>query len=53
MAQVYIPAALRRLVVERASGRCEYCGLSEAMAFAPHELDRIIAQKQGRQKLTT
>lgn len=24
MAQVYIPAALRRLVVERASGRCEF-----------------------------
>src|SRR5712692_524060 len=49
MAQVYIPTALRRLVVERASGRCEYCGLSEALAFAPHELDHIIAQKHGGQ----
>jgi hypothetical protein len=48
MAQVYIPAVLRRLVVERASGCCEYCGLSEAMAFAPHELDHIIAQKAWR-----
>lgn len=43
----YVPALLRRQVVERADGRCEYCGISESVAFAPHEIDHIIARKHG------
>ena len=43
----YIPAALRREVVERAGSRCEYCLLSAAVAFFPHEVDHVIAEKHG------
>jgi hypothetical protein len=43
----YIPATLRRLVYERAEGCCEYCLTPEAVVFAPHEVDHIIAEKHG------
>jgi 5-methylcytosine-specific restriction endonuclease McrA len=42
-----VSAALRRAVADRAGGRCEYCGMPEAVVFAPHEVDHIIAQKHG------
>jgi HNH endonuclease len=45
----YVSAPLRRLVVERAGNRCEYCGIPEAATFAAHELDHIVAQKHGGQ----
>jgi hypothetical protein len=37
----YIPEPLRRLVVERAGGRCEYCLLHEDDTFFTHEIDHI------------
>jgi len=40
-----VPAALRRLVRERARERCEYCLLAETHAFFSHEPDHIIAEK--------
>jgi len=43
----YIPEAIRRLVYERASGRCEYCLYPEARALKRHEVDHIIAEKHG------
>jgi hypothetical protein len=43
----YIPAALRRLVVERAQARCEYCKISELAGLVAHEIDHIIAEKHG------
>lgn len=43
----YVPAALRREVVERAGNRCEYCRLPAAVAFYPHEVDHVIAEKHG------
>lgn len=43
----YISAALRRLVEERASYRCEYCLLPTSVAFFPHEVDHAIAKKHG------
>jgi len=43
----YISAALRRLVAERASHCCEYCQLPGNVAFFPHEVDHIIAEKHG------
>jgi 5-methylcytosine-specific restriction endonuclease McrA len=43
----YIPVALRRLVEERAAGRCEYCLLPAAVAFFAHEVDHVIAEKHG------
>ncbi len=43
----YIPAALRREVIERAGNRCEYCLLPAEIAFYPHEVDHVIAEKHG------
>jgi hypothetical protein len=43
----YVPAALRREVIERAGNRCEYCRLQAEIAFYPHEVDHIIAEKHG------
>lgn len=47
MSTDYISAALRRLVIERAQGRCEYCRIPEQTGFTSHEIDHIIAQKHG------
>jgi hypothetical protein len=47
MSQTYIPAALRRLVRERAGERCEYCLIPESVTFAPHWIDHIVAEKHG------
>jgi hypothetical protein len=43
----HVPAALRRAVHERALGACEYCLVPEALTFAVHEVDHVIAQKHG------
>src|SRR5262245_17016637 len=37
-----IPTFLRRLVIRRAGGRCEYCGLSQAGQEATFHVDHII-----------
>lgn len=47
MSVTYIPVALRRLVEERAKQRCEYCQLPAGVAFFPHEVDHVIAEKHG------
>lgn len=43
----YISAALRREVIKRAGNHCEYCLLSAEVAFYPHEVDHVIAEKHG------
>ncbi|MEC4817139.1 MAG: HNH endonuclease signature motif containing protein [Scytonema sp. PMC 1069.18] len=40
-----IPAELRKLVIERASGRCEYCLIHQNFSIYTHEVDHIIAVK--------
>jgi 5-methylcytosine-specific restriction endonuclease McrA len=47
MGAVYVTAVLRRLVYERADGRCEYCLIPESAVLVSHEIDHIIAQKHG------
>ncbi len=47
MSSTYIPAALRRLVEERANHRCEYCLIPDKVSFFPNEIDHIIAEKHG------
>lgn len=47
MSTLYVSTALRRLVVERAGGRCEYCLSPQAIALASHEIDHIIPWKHG------
>jgi hypothetical protein len=51
LSPAYISAVLRRLVRERAGGRCEYCLLPQGTAFFAHEPDHIVAQKHGGRTL--
>jgi 5-methylcytosine-specific restriction endonuclease McrA len=37
-----IPASPRRLVLQRAGDRCEYCGLSQAGQVATFHIDHVI-----------
>lgn len=46
-----IPVDLRRLVNERAEGRCEYCRLHHSTSLYTHEIDHIIARKHGGQTI--
>ncbi len=41
--------ALRRAVVERSQGCCEYCGMPDNVLRLPHEPDHIIATQHGGQ----
>ena len=43
----YIPTALRREVIKRARNHCEYCLLPTEVAFFPHEVDHVVAEKHG------
>jgi hypothetical protein len=47
MSETYIPAALRRLVEQRAGHRCEYCLWLASLSLIPHEVDHVIAEKHG------
>ena len=42
-----VPARLRRAVVRRAHGRCEYCRIHQDDVILPHEPDHIISIKHG------
>jgi hypothetical protein len=43
----YVPAALRRLVAERAQGLCEYCLIHEDDTFLGCQVEHIISEKHG------
>jgi 5-methylcytosine-specific restriction endonuclease McrA len=46
----YIPTELRRLIIARAGGNCEYCLQPARLSFLlPHEIDHVIAEKHGGQ----
>ncbi len=47
MSVTYIPADLRRLVVARAEGICEYCLIAEDDTFYGCQADHIISEKHG------
>jgi ABC-type molybdenum transport system ATPase subunit/photorepair protein PhrA len=47
MSKTYIPASLRRLVVERARNCCEYCLIPQEIVLAKHQVDHVIAEKHG------
>ena len=49
MTSNFISAELRRLVIERASERCEYCLIHQDDSIYSHEVDHIIAIKHGGQ----
>lgn len=37
-----IPVALRRLVIQRADDRCEYCGISQVGQVATFHIDHVV-----------
>jgi 5-methylcytosine-specific restriction endonuclease McrA len=43
----YLTVELRRLVVSRAEGLCEYCMIHEADTFFGCEIDHIVSEKHG------
>jgi len=43
----YIPAQLRRLVIERAASRCEYCLLSQEGQEATFHIDHVFPTSFG------
>jgi hypothetical protein len=45
VARVFLSARLRRLVIERAGSRCEYCRLHQQHAHIRHNVDHIIPLK--------
>lgn len=48
----YIPANLRRQVLERANYSCEYCLRPSSVSFYPHEVDHIVATKHGGETIS-
>jgi len=47
MPRPHIPAKLRRLVVNRAGGQCEYCLIHQDDRPETHPIDHVIALKHG------
>ena len=47
MTRTYISAALRKTVVSRAAGRCEYCLYPQSASFLTFEIEHIVAEKHG------
>lgn len=43
----YIPVALRRLVRERANGRCEYCRCHDGFSTETFEVEHIVPRAAG------
>jgi hypothetical protein len=42
-----VPARLRRAVIRRAGGRCEYCGLAQIGQEATFHIDHVIPRQAG------
>jgi hypothetical protein len=47
MTRAYVPAALRRRVIERAGARCEYCRFPPDASLLAFEVEHIVAEKHG------
>jgi HNH endonuclease len=47
MPRPHIPAKLRRLVINRAGGQCEYCLIHQDDRPETHPIDHVIALKHG------
>lgn len=47
MSRIHIPESLRRLAIERANGRCEYCLLHQDDTPLTHPIDHVVALKHG------
>ena len=47
MPRIHIPDQLRRLVIERALGCCEYCLIHQDHTPEPHHIDHLLAIKHA------
>lgn len=47
MSESHIPASLRRAVLSRAEGLCEYCLISDEDTFFGGQIDHVISEKHG------
>lgn len=47
MSETHLPAELRRRVVARARGCCEYCGIAATDTYFGCEVDHIVSEKHG------
>jgi 5-methylcytosine-specific restriction endonuclease McrA len=47
MPKSYVPAKLRRLVIARARGRCEYCHSPVSHAVSSFAIEHIIPREKG------
>ncbi len=52
MSRVHVPTAIRRFVIERAEGRCEYCLLHQDDTPLAHHVDHLIPLKHGGQTVS-
>lgn len=52
MTRIHISATLRRLVIQRAEGRCEYCLLHQDDTPFSHHIDHLIPLKHGGQTVS-
>ncbi|WP_228041083.1 HNH endonuclease [Nodosilinea sp. LEGE 07088] len=43
----YVPAALRKQVIEQAKSRCEYCRFPQSVTLLAFEMEHIISEKHG------
>ncbi|MFP4395799.1 MAG: HNH endonuclease [Anaerolineales bacterium] len=43
----YVSSAMRKMVHNRAKGRCEYCLYPEVASFLSFEVEHIVAEKHG------
>lgn len=48
-----IPASLRRFVIQRASNRCEYCGISQLGQVATFHVDHVVPTVAGGETTKT
>ncbi len=46
---VYISAAVKKLVTQRANGACEYCLIHQDFSMYSYEIDHVVATKHGGQ----
>jgi HNH endonuclease len=44
---VYISASVKKLVIQRANGACEYCLIHQDFSMYSHEIDHVVATKHG------
>jgi hypothetical protein len=51
MSNSYIPVKLRRQVIERAGGCCEYCRTNSEAHSIDFAIDHVIAEKHGGETL--